>query len=658
MKHVVAGVALFVLTLLAYSNSFDAAFVYDNRTIILDNPRLREPAEVALPQIARTEYWWPMAGEPLYRPLTMLTYWCNYRLLGNADRPFGYHVVNFLLHVGNALLVYALALTWWKQPGAFVVGAVFALHPLATEAVTNIVGRADLLAALGVLGGLLAHIRSQTATGGRRVAWWGAVAAAFAVGLFSKENAIVLPAVLLLHDAVFGTRRWSNYAALLPGLVLWLVARHGVFAHHPPMPLTAADYLDNSLLKGDAVTARLTAVKIIGKYLGLLVWPATLSADYSYDQIPLAGWRDAGVWVAAGLMVGAFGVAVWARRRWPVVTFCVGLFFVTLAPVSNIFILCRSTMAERFLYLPSVALAGLAGWLAARWWDRWPRTVGAVAGLALLAAGVRTYLRNEDWREPLTFWLELVHTSPRSYRAHAGVAAAVIADDPEHRHIDAAVASIRRALEIAPDAVTAQITAGAVYRAKGDALTARDAQGEMLQTPASAFWYQQSLAALEQAASLSSKEQETTRRWKSGQPSAPLDMIESAIYDELGQTWMRLANPSAAVEAFRRARRANPTRAVVYLRLGDALVAAGREDEAALSYWQASFIQADRTAAQQALAAIYAKDCLGLSRDCPRIRQDICAAHAEMARLLDEAGLRDAARQAREHAAQEYGCRP
>jgi tetratricopeptide (TPR) repeat protein len=658
MKHAVACAGLFVLTLLAYSNSFDAAFVYDNRTIILDNPRLREPFAAAWPQIARTEYWWPMAGEPLYRPLTIFSYWCNYRLFGNADRPPGYHVVNLLLHAGNALLVYALALMWLKQPGALAAGAVFALHPVATEAVTNIVGRADLLAALGVLGGLLAHRRSQSARGWRRAGWLSLLGVAFGVGLFSKENAIVLPAALLLHDVTFRSRRWSNYLALVPALLLWWLARHDVFAHHPPIPLTAGDYLDNSLLKGDALTARLTAVKIIGKYLGLLIWPAALSADYSYDQIPLAGWRDAGMWAAAVVVLGVLATAVWTWRRWPAVTFFSVFFFVALAPVSNIFILCRSTMAERFLYLPLVGFAGLAGWLAARWWERWPRPVGAVAGVVLLAYGARTYVRNEDWREPLTFWVQLAHTSPRSYRAQSGLAGAVIAHDPDHRHVDAAVASIRRALEIAPDSVSAQITAGAVYRTKGDTLTARDAQGEMAQTPASAFWYQQSLAALRQAASLSAKEQDAARGWRTGQASVPLDMIDSAIYDEMGQTWMRLGNPSAAADAFRHARRANPTRAEVCLRLADALVAAGRPEEAARSYWQASFILPDRAAAQKALAAIYARDCPELSRNCPRIQQDICAAHAEMARLLDEAGLRDAARQAREHAVHDYGCPP
>jgi tetratricopeptide (TPR) repeat protein len=200
-----------------------------------------------------------------------------------------------------------------------------------------------------------------------------------------------------------------------------------------------------------------------------------------------------------------------------------------------------------------------------------------------------------------------------------------------------------------------------VYRTKGDTVTARDAQGEMQQTLASAHWYQQSLAALQKAAALSLVQREALRDWETRQASSPqsaLNTIESPIYDEMGQTWLRLGNPTAAVEAFRHARRANPTREAVLLRLGDALIAAGQPAEAARSYWQALFIATDRAAAQKALTAIYAENCPQLNISCPLMRRDICKAQAEMAQLLADAGLNESARQARERAVTEYGCQP
>jgi predicted Zn-dependent protease len=331
------------------------------------------------------------------------------------------------------------------------------------------------------------------------------------------------------------------------------------------------------------------------------------------------------------------------------------MFFVALAPASNLFIFCSSTMAERFLYLPSVAFAGLVGWVVAENFDRTPRLTCVVAGLLLLACAVRTYVRNEDWRDDLSFWLKLVDTSPGSYRPHAGLATALLIHDPEHRDTDAAVASVQRALALVPDAVAVQITAGQVYRVKGDTMTKRDAEGEMEQTPASAYWYQQSLTALQNAAALLTGELVAPN---TGQPNAAINANESTIYDELGQTWLRLGNSVAAVESFRQARRTNPTRETVYLHLGDALAAAGQPAEAARSYWQALFIATDRAPAQKALTPLYVRDCPQLNASCPRIHDDICAAYAEMAELLAEAGQNDDARQAREHAAVDYHCPP
>jgi protein O-mannosyl-transferase len=556
LSHGGACLVLALLALLAYSNAFDGGWVLDNIPVILENPRLREPWNVAVRQITQTEYWWPFAGAGLYRPLTTLSYWVNYQLLGNAGQPLGYHVVNLLLHTSNAMLVYALGwLLTRRRVAACLAGAIFALHPVATEAVTNIVGRADLLATLGVVGGLVAHIRSQSSCGWQQIGWLAALMVAFGIGLFGKESAIVLPAVLVLYDLAFRKRAWVSYGVVLPVLVVWFLARQGVLAHNPALPQTAADYIDNSLLKGDAWTAHLTAVKIIGKYLWLLVWPAQLSADYSYNQIPLARWPDLSVVVAVATIAAALALAIRLWRRQPVASFCILFFFVTLAPVSNLFFLCGSTMAERFLYLPSIGIAVAAGWLAAGLFDQSPRLTGAGAGVLLLACGVRTYTRNEDWRDPLTFWVKLADTSPRSYRAHAGLAGAVIQNDPAHQYIDAAVASVQRALAIATDSVAVQIVAGQVYRTKGDTVTIRDAAGQMQQTPASTTWYQKSLATLQTAATL------YAQQYKPVPASAHLlNTTEAAIYDEMGQTWLRLGNAAAAVESFLRASQANLTK--------------------------------------------------------------------------------------------------
>src|SRR5581483_11965757 len=144
--------ALFLLTLLAYSNSFGGGFVLDNRGLILNDPRIREASASNLGLIVDHTYWWPNGESGLYRPFATLSYLFNYAVLGNGAQPAGYHWINFLLHAANVLLVFFLARRLLSSSSpAFFIAALWAVHPVLTEAVTNIVGRADLLAAMGVL---------------------------------------------------------------------------------------------------------------------------------------------------------------------------------------------------------------------------------------------------------------------------------------------------------------------------------------------------------------------------------------------------------------------------------------------------------------------------------------------------------------------------
>ena len=160
MKHALVAVSLFVLTLLAYSNSFHSGFVLDNRPLIIEDLRIRDASWSNIDLIFHHTYWWPF-DHGLYRPITTLSYLFNYAVMGNANQPAGYHWINFFLHFLNVVLVYALVLRlarkFWL---AVFVAAIWAVHPLLTESVTNIIGRADLLAAAAVLSGLLMYLKS------------------------------------------------------------------------------------------------------------------------------------------------------------------------------------------------------------------------------------------------------------------------------------------------------------------------------------------------------------------------------------------------------------------------------------------------------------------------------------------------------------------
>ena len=175
-------------------------------------------------------------------------------------------------------------------------------------------GRADLLAAMSVLGGLLLYRRALAFEGRRRTAAALALFAIATAGVFAKENAAVLLGLMLLWDIAFDRaglrrdfrRRSPLYGAVAASLVLLVLARHLVLG---ALPVAQPVYVDNMIRAAGFWTARFTALKTIGLDLWLLVWPLRLSSDRSFDQIPLAGAADLTAWLAFLAIVAILAVA-------------------------------------------------------------------------------------------------------------------------------------------------------------------------------------------------------------------------------------------------------------------------------------------------------------------------------------------------------------
>lgn len=630
-------VVLTALVAAAYGNSLQGGFPYDNRSQILDDVRLQAVTVDNVRRLFTEDHWWPRAVSGLYRPVTKVTFLANYAVLGNGDQPLGYHLVNLALHLLNAVLVYRLALDiGMRLMPAFWSAAFFAAHPVATEAVTNLVGRADLLAALAVLGGLLLYRRLQTGPGVVTLVGLGATAI---VGVLAKENAAILPGMMVLSDVTFRRRpRVSGYAAVaLPIIAVWLWRAH-LFATLPAVDLP---FVDNPIVAADFWTQRLTALDVLARYFGLLVWPATLACDYAYGQIPTATWTDPLALGGFALAAGFVALAVWTRRRRPEVTFLIGFFFVALLPTSNLVVPIGSIMAERFLYLP---LVGFAGGLAVAipLALRNPRLAIVVSSCIVLAYCGRTAVRNRDWHDSLHLWSSAAAAVPQSFRAHQSLALARFHGEKD---LDGAISEGERAREILAGLTPEQTDSTTLYElGRFYSLKAERTGGDER-----TLWHTRALQVLGEAAQANRARSALLRARAEADGRRPQDIADfgnSRIFYNFALALMASGNPQAAIEPLRWACHLSPDQVVPYDALGRAHLMAGEAEPAALVLLQALELEpgnakvlgllahAVRAIPQAGCALRNANGRLVLDQSCPWLATQTCRARRSLAAEL------------------------
>jgi protein O-mannosyl-transferase len=448
-------VALIVVTVGVYLNTLGNDFSLDDIHIIVRNIRIRQPFDFNA--IWLTPYWPNLGVEAgLWRPVTVFGFSLQWAIGGGG--PAVFHAVSVALHVTVVVLSFLFLRQLVSLPGAFAGALVFAVHPVHSEAVASIVGQAELIAAACVIGACLIHSmrRSEPSAdkpADRRHAF--ALAVLFAIGLLAKEHAVVLPALLVITD--MAQRRGPStfpaaqrYVRLLAPtiallavvLVLYVFGRLVVLEGNVLGGNVAANV---SYLTGES--RLLNALQAVPKVLKLLVFPTTMAFDYSPGMFAPAEGITAPVIAGAALLAAIVAMALTLPLR-PSVGLPAAWLVVTLLPVSNLLFPTGIFVAERTLYLPSLAVSAGVAYAIARLFELHgtvPRrmAVACVATLVLVA-GARTWIRTGDWRDTDSIIGALVRDHPASYRAQWALATHAMERGDNmlaRRHYEAAVAT-------------------------------------------------------------------------------------------------------------------------------------------------------------------------------------------------------------------------
>ena len=379
-----------LLAAVPFLTASDGPFLYDDRIYVIENYQVTDAGHTL--ESLTTSYPPGGATQALYRPLVTLSYALDRALAGLDARHF--HLTNVVLHVGASLAAYFLVRAWIPAIAAWAA-MLFAVHPVHTEAVTWIVGRAELLCgAFLFLALLLAPRRYVLAS-----------CLAF-LALASKEMAISAPLLLLLPVLFLGAQEERIRPALVGFavvLLLYLGIRAGVLGWLTPQG-------DDRFQSGASVVERLPWMfAAYGQYVRLSLLPFGLSVDHPWEAAPT--WGDPQALLGVVLVASSCAIAWSLRRRQPWLPVAVGWFFLALVPVSHLFPI-GATYAERFLYIPSLGACMAIAALLQR--IRAPR-VGAcaLAVLVLTWAGL-TVRRNQDWRDEERFYLSSIAASPRN----------------------------------------------------------------------------------------------------------------------------------------------------------------------------------------------------------------------------------------------------
>jgi tetratricopeptide (TPR) repeat protein len=618
------ALALVLAVVLAYLPVWRAGFIWDDDTYVTDNPLLTAPDGLQ-------RIWFSLQSPSQYFPLTYTTFYLEHALWG--FNPAGYHAVNLLLHVANALLAWRL-LARLRVPGAWLGAALFALHPVQVESVAWITERKNVLMGFFFLLSLLAWTRFIDDSTKRPRRFYHLALVFYALALSAKTTACTLPAALLLvlwlKKMPIGWRRLKQVAPFVAmGIGMGLVTVWWERYHQGTQ---------GAAFSIGPVERVLIASRALWFYAGKLLWPAHLVFNYPLWTIsasdPLAyGWL---------LASAALGWVIWRARRWAGrgVEVAAVYFAATLSPMLGFIMLYTfiyTFVADHYQYLAclgplALAAAGIErglGWAAGRTALLKPLLC---AGLPLLL-GVLTFHQCGMYADIETLWRETLARNPASLMARNNLGIVLSAKG----RLAEAIAKFRETLAINPDYAHARNNLGTALMAKGDLEEAIAQFRKTLETKPD---YAETWLNLGTALFTKGDLEGAIAQYRKALEIKP--NYAKAI-NSLGKALVKAGEFDQAIAQFRKTVEITPGDAEGRYNLGFALFAKGDRGEAIVQYQKALKIKPNYAEARNNLGiALFAEgdreEAIAQFRKALEIKPDYAEARNNLRKALIQAG--------------------
>lgn len=583
LRHLLSLTLLIIFTLVAYANSVNNDFVYDDKDTIVENILIKDLSN--LPKLFQSSYHL-LSGEMTYRPVVTFTYFLDYAAFGL--KPWGFHLTNILFHATNSVLLYIFLSLFIRLPvfgeqqsvitGSYVkfpllVSILFVTHPVLTEAVNAVSFREDLLMFLFYMATLNIYliVKLKIVTGYKRFLY-ATSCLFYLLALLSKEMAITLPLIISVCELFYNKKKINVRYILLNKYNIGYIVVTLLYFY------IRFYYFQNPIVEGvpapSLITRIMTAPWLLLSYLKLSFFPLSLAADY--EIMPVKAFFSYHFMFS---VIGMLTVAILAFLAFKIknskeVAFGFVFFAITLIPVYNIYPIANP-FAERYLYLPVMGITVITGYVIDQGMNSKYRSLCTILFLVILSIYAFTVIkRNNIWKDDYVLWHSTVRKQQSNSQAHnkLGIVYA------ETGRLIKAEDEFNTALRLKSDDSVYHYNLGNVYFKQGRYYEAiKEYQSALNRKKISADAHYKLGSVYRKLGRLDEAIQEFNEALKQN----PYNHV---VYNDLGTVYANQGWFDKAVEEFLVAIRLNPSDKMIYNNLGLAYVNLGRFDEAVQAF--------------------------------------------------------------------------